>query len=103
MNGDTTVHINLYKFVYIDNVTYAYTALCRQNTVHVIFHRAKRCVVMVILHTLSSWLPKHKGCAQRYAHKKNALVQRFEIAPQAANRVVWGIKKRAKRMSLAIR
>ena len=33
------------------------------------FRQAKRQVVMVRLHTLSSWLPKHKGFARRYAHE----------------------------------
>ena len=32
-----------------------------KNTVYVMFRRAKRHVVMVRLHTLSRWLPKHKG------------------------------------------
>ena len=47
----------------IDDVTYVYiqTTFCWQNTVHIMFPRAKRCVVMVRLHTLSRWLPKHKG------------------------------------------
>ena len=56
---------------HIDNVTYVYiqTALCWQNTVHVMYRRAKRRVVMVRLRVLSSWLPKHKGFAQRYARK----------------------------------
>ena len=39
------------------------------TTVHVMFRRAKRRVVMVRLHTLSSWLPKHKGFARRYARE----------------------------------
>ena len=38
-----------------------------QNTVHVMFFQAKRHVVMVRLRVLSSWLPKHKGFARRYA------------------------------------
>ena len=33
------------------------------------FRRAKSCVVIVRLHTLSSWLPKHKGFARRYVRE----------------------------------
>ena len=54
------------------NVTYVYiqTALCwKKNTVYVMCRRAKRRVVMVRLHTLSSWLPKHQGFARRYARE----------------------------------
>ena len=49
--------------IFIDDVTYVHiqTALCWQNTVHVMFRRAKRHVVMVRFCVLSSWLPKHKG------------------------------------------
>ena len=43
--------------------------LCWQNTVYVMFRRAKTPVVMVRLHTLSSWLPKQKGFARRYARE----------------------------------
>ena len=52
----------------IDDVTYVYiqTALCRQNTAYVMFRRAERRVVMLRVHTLSNWLPKHKGFARRY-------------------------------------
>ena len=55
----------------IDDVIFVYiqTALCWQNTVYVMFRRAKIRVVMVRLHTLSSWLPKHKGFARRYARE----------------------------------
>ena len=55
----------------IDDVTYVYiqNALCWQNTVYVIFRRAKRHVVMLRLHTLSSWVPKHKGFAWQYARE----------------------------------
>ena len=57
----------------ITRVVNLQTALCWKNTVHVyvMFRRAKRHVhvVMVRLHTLSSWLPKHKGFARRYAHE----------------------------------
>ena len=51
---------------FIDDVTYVYiqTPLFWQNTVHVMFRRAKRRVVMVRLSVLSSWLPKHKGFAR---------------------------------------
>ena len=54
-----------------NNVTYVYiqTALCWQNIIYVMFRRAKRLVVMVRLPTLSSWLPKHKGFARRYARE----------------------------------
>ena len=46
---------------YIDGVTYIYiqTALCWQ-TLCTSFRQAKRRVVMVRLHTRSSWLPEHK-------------------------------------------
>ena len=55
----------------IDDVTHVYiqTALCWKNTVRVMFRRAKRRVVMVRLHTLSSRLPKHKGFARQYARE----------------------------------
>ena len=39
------------------------------KTLYTCFCRAKRRIVMVRLHVLSSWLPKHKGFARRYARK----------------------------------
>ena len=45
------------------------TALCWPNTMYVMLRRAKSCVVTVRLRTLSSWLPKHKGFARRYARE----------------------------------
>ena len=66
----------------IDDVTYVYiqTALCWQNTVYIMFRRAKHRIrhvspsdrshmYMVRLHVLSSWQPKHKGFARRYARE----------------------------------
>ena len=69
--NSTWCEVVLVDPICIDDVTYVYiqTALCWQNTVYVMFRRAKRRVVMVRLHTLSSWLPKHKGFARQYARE----------------------------------
>ena len=40
-----------------------------KTLLYVMFRRAIRQVVMVRLHTLSSWLPKHKDFARRYARE----------------------------------
>ena len=55
-------HVGTENPIHIDDVTHVYiqTTLCWHNTGYVMFLRAKRRVVMVRLHTLSSWLPKHE-------------------------------------------
>ena len=55
------------------------------------FRRAKRHVVMVRLHTLSSWLPKHKGFARRYARES---CYGFRVTSEVTSSIKEPIKTR---------
>ena len=67
--------------------------LCLQNTVHVMFRRAKRRVIMVRLRVLSSWLPKPKGFARRYAFSSETSEVTASILAKLSAKAICQLKR----------
>ena len=54
------------------------------------FRRALSCVVIVRLRTLSSWLPKHKGFARRYARES---CYGFRVTSEVSSSLLLWVEK----------